>query len=77
MLKLSLCNIQEKAAILKNKSKLRSPSNPQHIRNTFITPDFTSLEQKKNKALREQLADMNKAENVYMIKNGKIVRSQN
>ena len=44
------------------------------IRSLFITPDLTPLEQKKHKALRQQLADMNKSENVYMIKNGKIVR---
>jgi len=40
----------------------------------FITPDLTPLEQKKHKALRQQLADMNKPDKVYMIKNGKIVR---
>ena len=76
-LKLTLANIQEKIAILKSKSKLRSSKNPQHIRDIFITPDFTPLEQKKNKELREQLADMNKTEKVYIIKNRKIVRRQN
>ena len=60
--------------ILKNKLKLRSSNNPSPVRNVFITPDYTPLEQKKNKALRQQLADMNKVENVYTIKNGKIAR---
>ena len=53
---------------------LRSKDNPPLVRNIFITPDFTPLEQKRNKALRQQLADMNKTENVYTIKNGQIVR---
>ena len=54
--------------ILKNKLKLRSSNNPSPVRNVFITPDYTPLEQKKNKALRQQLADMNKVENAYTIK---------
>jgi len=76
LLKLTLNSIEEKVTILRNKSKLRSSSNPEDVRNVFITPDFTPLEQKRNKALRQQLFDMNKAENVYVIKNGKIVRRQ-
>jgi len=74
LLKVTLSSIQEKASILKNKLKLRSSGNPEPVRNVFITPDYTPLEQKKNKALRQQLADMNKGENAYTIKNGKIVR---
>ena len=58
------------AMILKNKLKLRSSNNPSPVRNVFITPDYTPLEQKKNKALCQQLDDMNKVENVYTIKNG-------
>ena len=76
LLKLFLSNLHEKAEILKNKYKLRDSTNPQHIRETFITPDLTPLEQKTNKELRNKLADMNKAENIYIIKNGKIVRRQ-
>ena len=74
LLKISLSSTQEKANVLKNKLKLRSSTNPSSVRNIFITPDYTPLEQKKNKALRQQLADMNKVENVYTIKNGQIVR---
>ena len=74
ILKISLSSTQEKANILRNKLKLRSKDNPPLVRNIFITPDFTPLEQKRNKALRQQLADMNKTENVYTIKNGQIVR---
>ena len=74
LLKITLNSIQEKVMILKNKLKLRSSNNTSPVRNIFITPDYTPLEQKNNKALRQQLADMNKAENVYALKNEKIVR---
>ena len=76
LLKLTLSSMEEKALILRNKSKLRSTSHPEDVRNVFITPDFTPIEQKRNKALREQLINMNKTENIYMIKNGRIVRRQ-
>ena len=52
---------------------LRNQSNPDSVRNLFITPDLTPLEQKKSKASRQQLSDMNKSENAYVIKNGCIV----
>lgn len=74
LLKVSLSSVKEKTYILKNKTKLRSTSNPPNIRNLFITPDLTPSEQKKYKALRQQLADMNKTGNAYMLKNGRIVR---
>ena len=74
LLKVSLSSVKEKTYILKNKTKLRSTSNPLNIRNLFITPDLTPSEQKKYKALRQQLADMNKTGNAYMLKNGRIVR---
>ena len=68
LLKVSLSSVKEKAYILKNKTKLRSTSNPQNICNLFIFPDFTPSKHKKYKALRQQLADMNKTENAYMLK---------
>ena len=74
LLKISLGNAQQKSAILKNKLKLRSSNNPLHIQKVFITPDFTPFEQKQNKELRQKLADMNKTDNRYTIKNGKIVQ---
>ena len=74
LLKVTLNNLEEKATILQNKSKLRSVSHPEDVQNVFITPDFTSVEQKKNKALWEQLFNMNKAENIYVIQNGRIVQ---
>ena len=73
LIEVTLNNLEEKATILRNKSKLRSASHPEDVQNVFITPDFTPVEQKKNKALREQLFNMNKAENIYVIKNGRIV----
>ena len=66
LLKITLGDIQEKIAILKSKSKLRSSQNPQHIRDVFVMPNFTRLEQKKNIELCEELADMNKSENIYL-----------
>jgi len=56
LLKISLTSIEDKIAILKNKNKLRLSSNPENVRNLFITSDLTPLEQKKNKVLRQQLA---------------------
>ena len=39
----------------------------------LATPDLTPLEQKKNSALRQQLANMNKVLKMYAIRNGKTV----
>ena len=74
LLKISLSDIQHKSTILKNKLKLRSSSNPSHIRKIFITPNLTPSEQKQSKELCQKLADMNKNENRYTIKNRKIVQ---
>ena len=74
LLKITLSDVQEKMAILKNKSKLMSSKNPQHICDVFVTSNFTLLEQKENKELCEQLVDMNRTENMYVIQNGKIVQ---
>ena len=76
LLKITLASTQEKVLVLRNKLKLRKESNPEHIKKIFITPDYTPLEQKKNKALREQLSEMNKVQNIYRIKNGEIVRKE-
>ena len=76
LLKLSLSSLHEKTEILKNKHKLRTSANPQNVRDTFITSDLTPLEQKRNRELRKQLADMNMVENIYVLKNGKIVWRQ-
>jgi len=73
-LKLTLSSLDEKANILKNKLKVKLAQNPDHIRNLFVTPDLTPLEQRKNIALRHQLADMNKVENIYTIRKRQIVR---
>ena len=62
--------------MLRNKLRLRNQDNPEIIRKVFITPDLTPLEQKRNKELRSQLAEMNKVANMYRIKNGEIVRKE-
>ena len=65
LLKLTLGSLDEKAKILKYKSKLKTDQNPKLVRKTFITPDMTPLEQRRNNALRQQqLADMNKIQSI-------------
>ena len=55
LLKVSLGSADQKSNLLRNKAKLKKDSNPEHIKNIYISPDYTPLEQKKRKALREQL----------------------
>ena len=73
LLKVSVSNLEDKISILRGKMKLRNEGNPDYIKSVFITADYTPLEQKKNKILREKLNDMNKDGNNYIIKNGRIV----
>jgi len=54
--------------IPKNKINLRNESNPPQVKRIFITPDMTPLEQKRNKRLREELANLNKDGRKYIIK---------
>ena len=73
LLKVSISSLQDKISILRGKKNLKNEKKPEHVRVVFITPDYTPLEQTKNKSLREKLNDMNKNGNNYMIKNGTIV----
>ena len=66
LLKVSVTLADQKSAILRNKAKLKKHSNPEHIKSIFISPDYTPLEQKKRKALREQLKKMNNVANLYV-----------
>ena len=74
LLKITVSNLQEKTMILHNKLKLRDKENPEDVRKIYITVDYTPLEQKKNKQLREKLKELNKDGNHYVIKNGIIVQ---
>ena len=47
---------------------IRTDSNPEYVGKILVAPDFIPLEQRKNKALRQQLMEMNKVENNYRIK---------
>ena len=76
LLKVTVSSSREKVQVLRNCTKLRSKDNPEEIQSVYITPDLTPKEQKENKALRSQLAELNKSEKLYKIKNGKIVRRQ-
>ena len=70
---MTLQNLDDKIAILRNKLKLRKEENSEYIKPIFITPDYMTIEQLRNKRLRDQLKEMNKYGNHYMIKNGVIV----
>ena len=74
LLKISVSSLDDKILVLRNKMKLRNSGNPEYVRKVFVTPDLTPTEQKKSKALRAQLVEMNKGGNNYRIKNGEIVR---
>ena len=76
-LKVTVNSSQEKAQVLRNCTKLRNKNNPDEIQSVYVTPDLTPEEQKDNKALRNQLAELNKSEKLYKIKNRKTVRRQN
>jgi len=73
LLKLVLSSEHDKAFILRNCKKLRNKENPEDVRRVYVTPDFTPLEQQKNKALRAQFTEKNKEGKSYWIKNRKIV----
>ena len=74
LLKVTVSTEQEKAGILRNCTKLRNSNNPNDIKNIFITPDLTPLEQTANRKLREELKEKNKDGNFFRIKQGRIVR---
>jgi len=74
LLKVTLNSEHDKALLLRNCKKLRNQENPENIRSIYVTPDLTPREQQKGKALRVQLAEMNKGEKKYWIKNGRIVQ---
>ena len=76
LLKIAVSSVEERISVLRNKMKLRGSGNPEDVRKVFVTPDLTPAEQAKNKALRAQLAEMNKEGNNYRIKSGKIVRRE-
>ena len=77
LLKITVASEYEKALLLHNCTKLRDKNNPEDIRKIYVTPDLTPREQQQNKALRSQLAEMNKDGKKYWIKNGKIVQREN
>jgi len=74
LLKLTLNSLEEKTFILRHKIRFKSDNNPGDIRKFFVTPYLIPLEQKKHNALRQQLAEMNKVQNIYTIRNGQIVQ---
>ena len=68
MLKLTLQNLDDKVSVLHNKLKVRKEKNSDYDKSIFITADFTPMEQQRSKRLRDQLKEMNKDNNQYIIK---------
>ena len=54
-----------------------SKNNPEEVTKIYVTPDLAPKEQKQSKALRIQLAEMNKDGKKFWIKNRKIVQRGN
>jgi len=54
-----------------NYTKLWGKEVLRHLSKVFITPDMTIKERENNKALRAELAELNKGGKNYRIKNGK------
>ena len=76
LLELTLQNLDDKVSVLRNILKLRKEEVSDYIKSIFITADFASLKQQRNKRLRDQLKEMSKDGNHYMIKNGTTVRKR-
>ena len=55
LLKVTLTSVEDKVAVLLNKSLLRREGVPELARNVFITPDLTPTEQENNRKLRQEL----------------------
>ena len=60
LVKVTVASEHEKALLLRNYTKLRDKNNPEEVRKIYVTPDLTPQEQKQSKALRSQLAEMDK-----------------
>ena len=71
LVKVMLSSKEEKINILHSRRNLRNKVYPTHINKVFITPDLTSLQQRRNKQLRTKLAELNKTKKYYMIKQGR------
>ena len=68
LIKVSLSTTEEKLNIFHNRHNLRRKDHPAHVNKLFITPDLTPNQQTRNKQLHSQLAELNKAGNLYVIK---------
>jgi len=74
LLKISVASESEKAAVMRNCTKLRNTNLPSIIQRVFITPDLTPKEQTISKKLRAELKELNKDGKKFRIKNWKIVQ---
>jgi len=68
LLKVTLTSVEDKVAVLRNKSLLCREGVPEFARNIYITPDLTPTEQENNKKLRLELNALNKDGKKCMIK---------
>jgi len=77
LLKVTVNSTREKVQVLRNCTKLCNKDNLMKSNlSIYGTPDLTPKEQKDNKALRSQLAEVNKSEKLYKIKNRVIVQRE-
>ena len=76
LVKVTVASEHEKALLLRNCTKLRDQNNPDEVRKIYVTPDLTPKEQQQNKALRSQLAEMNKEEKKFWIKMKRLCRRE-
>ena len=77
LLKITFASIEDKTAVLRNKSQLRREDVSEFIKNIYITPDLTPTEQENNKKLRQEFSTLNKDGKKYIIKNGVLVQRGN
>jgi len=57
-IKITFSTVQDRIAVLHNKYKFRNEKNPASVKQIYINPDFTPLEQRKSRGLiRQQLAE--------------------
>ena len=76
LIKVTLSSREEKISILRSRRNLRNKDHPTHVNKVFITPDLTPLQQRTNKHLRIELAELSKSNKCYIIKQGKIIRRE-
>jgi hypothetical protein len=74
LIRITCSNVDEKNSILRNARRLRSVS---RYKNVFINTDLTPMQQKKHKALRDELKRRRNAGENVRIRSGEVVHADN